>query len=355
MANDYLTKQLPTWMRVVELERGGERLEAIESSAIHLGETVSGRDVLDMTLLAHGRPYGDAFDRLRDSVRKHDPTFGCQADDLETAIAACAAVSALLARNSKSSSVAAQGVLSAKWLRLDPAVNELPELALATSRNRSEVLRRRRALPRPANKDFFKGFSNEISQDDPDDSVTNSQVQTLGTASKDMAEELQSTQRSLTDVLAARLDATDEEVQILWWAYSNYSELGKERWADLVPGTAALLSGIELGTKLVFEIELPSTEALLARLLGPNSKEPISLVTAVEAAASFLGSMELPAGHPLLPILSSVSEHRTLGGDPSWKGSVGRWEIDPAHSAEELDLACQAVREIALTGSISDG
>ena len=134
MVNDYLTKQLPTWLRAVELEPGGVRLEAIESSAIHLGKTVSGRDVLDMTLLAHSRSHDKAFDCLSDSIREHDPTFGCRADDLETAIAACAAVSAVLLKDSKSASVAAQGVLSAKWLGLSPAVDELPELALATSR-----------------------------------------------------------------------------------------------------------------------------------------------------------------------------------------------------------------------------
>ena len=342
-------------MRAVELERGGGRLAAVESSANHLGETVSGRDVLDLTLLAHGRPYGGAFDRLSDSVRKHDPTFGCRADDLETAIAACAAVSAVMVRDSKSASVAAQGVQSAKWLGLEPLVAELPELALATSRRRSEALRRRRALPRPAKKDFLGNFSDETSELDPDDSATYRQIQLLGTATKDMARELQTSQLSLTDVLAARLDAADEELEILWWAYSNYSELGKNKWADLAPGTAALLCGIELGNRLAFEIELPSTEALLTRLLGPNCKEPVSLATAIEDAASFFGSMELPDGHPLLPILSSVSEHRALDGDPSWKGSVSRWKIDPDHSPEKLALACQSVREIALIGSIADG
>lgn len=355
MANDYLTKQLPTWMRAVELQTDGERLAAIESSAIHLGKKLSGRDVLDMTLLAHRRSHGNAFDLLSDSVREHDPSFGCRADDLETAIAACAAVSAVLAKDSKSASVAAQGVLSAKWLGLHSAVAELPALARATSRRRSEVLRKRRALPKPVKIGFFKDFSNEISDLDPDEPATNYGVQILGKSTENMASKLQSNQRSFADVLVARLDAADEELEILWWAYSDYSELGKKKWTELTSEAAALLCGIELGKKLEFEIDLPSTEALLARLLGPNFNESVSLATAIEASASFLSSMELPSGHPLLPILSSMSEHRALSGDPSWKGSVSRWKIDPDHSAEKLALACQAVREIALTGGISDG
>ena len=159
MADDYLKKQLPTWLRAVELKPGGKRLAAIKSSAIHLGRTLSGRDVLDMTLLAHSRSHGNAFEHLSDSVRGHDPTFGCQPDDLESAIAASAAVSALLLKESKSASVAAQAVLSAQWVGLSTAVAELPKLALDASQRRSEELRRRSALPSPVNQNAFNPSS----------------------------------------------------------------------------------------------------------------------------------------------------------------------------------------------------
>ena len=149
MTHDYVKEQLPKWLRAVELEPGGDRLAAIESSAIHLGSTLSGRDVLDMILLAHGQSHGNAFDHLNHAVRTHDPTFGCRADDLESTVAASAAVSALLAQESKSASIAAQGILSADWLGLSPAVTELPGLASATSHRRSEALRKRRAVSRP--------------------------------------------------------------------------------------------------------------------------------------------------------------------------------------------------------------
>ena len=71
---------------------------------------------------------------------------------------------------------------------------------------------------------------------------------------------------------------------------------------------------------------------LLARLLGRDLEEPVALAEAVEGSAALVDLKMPTGGHPLLPILSSISEHRTLGGDPSWKGSVGRWNIDPGHS-----------------------
>ena len=141
MDDDYMKRQLPKWLRAVEIQSAGPRLAAIESSANNLAQTLSGRGVLDMTLLAHGRSHGDAFDQLSESLQEDDPTFGCLADDLETRIAASATVCALLAERSTSASIAAQGVLSAQWLRLSPAVAELPALAVDTSRRRSELFR----------------------------------------------------------------------------------------------------------------------------------------------------------------------------------------------------------------------
>ena len=352
MTDDYVKRQLPKWLRVVELQPAGDRLAAIENSAIHLGGTLCGRDVLDMTLLAHGQSRGNAFDHLNNAVQTHDPTFGCRADDLESTVAAGAVVSALLAQESKSASAAAQGILSANWLGLSPSVTELPDLALATSRRRSEALRGRRALPRQEKKAFF---DEGPEFDDTEDPLTQREGQLLQAATKAVADELQTSQNSFADVMTTRLAAADEELDLLWWAFSDYSELANTRWADLAPETAAVLCGIELGNKLVFEIELPSTEALLARLLGRNLKEPMVLAKAVKGSASLVDSMVSTEGHPLLPILSSISEYRVLNGDPSWSGSVTRWNINADHSSGKLAVALQAVRERALLGNTSDG
>ena len=351
MADDLLKTQLPRWMRAIELEPSGSRLGAFESSANQLGTTLSGRDVLDMTLLAYGRSHGDAFDHLSRSIREHDPTFGCRADDLESSVAAGAAIAAVLMNESKSSSVAAQGVLSAEWKGLSTKAADLPKLAATTVRRRSETLRMRHPLPSLPSTDLFREFLEQVTKSEPDESPLYSEVELLGKAAKDAIKELHTSQH----VMADRLNAADEELEVLWWAFSGYSELAREKWSDLAPETAALLCGVELANKLAFEIELPSTEALLARLLGPNTKERILLGNAVEATADFLRSMDVTDGHPLLPIVSSISEHRALSGKLSWKGSVDRWNIDPEHSTEKLALACQAVRERVLMGNISDG
>lgn len=356
MADDFIRKHLPRWLRGVELQPDGPRLAAVESSANSLGKTLSGRDVLDMALLAHGRSYGRAFDRLSDLVQDQDPTFGCKADDLETGIAACAAVAAVMAHASKSASIAAQGVLSARWLGLSPAVADLPDLASTASRRRSEAVRRRRPLPQATTKE---DFLENAPESDPNDTATHHDIQVLRTATQELAKDLRSRQRSYARVLAARLDAADEELDVLWWVVSGYSELARDHWSNLAPPAAALLCGLELASKLVFEVELPSTDALLARLLGPGDGDAVSLAEAVEGAGELLESnlsaLDLPDGHPLLPILSSMSEYRTLQGSSSWRNSVARWDIDPGHSVAKLDLARQAVLERTLMGNVVNG
>lgn len=356
MADDYVNKQLPTWMRSVELDTNSTRLVAIEGAATDLASKLSRRKILDMILLAHGQVRGDTFDYLRDAIRNHDQTFGALPDDLESTIAAGAVIAKLLSRKSKSASVSAQGVLSAKWLGLQPTIAELPKLAVVTSRQRSEALRQRRHLPRePVDSDFFSDVLAEGTEAEPDDGIGHEDLQLLVEAATEMAIKLQSRQYTYAAALATRLDAADEELELLWWAYSEYSDLAGQKWVDLAPETAALLCGIEMGEKLTFEIELPSTATLLGRLLGPDIHATVTLATAVEGATSFLEPVELPTGHPLLPILSSVSEHRTLHGDPAWKGSVGRWRISADHATDKLAFACQAVRERSLMGNVSNG
>ena len=241
-----------------------------------LGETLSGRQVLDMTLLAHGRAHGDAFDLLNEALQDRDPTFGGRPDDLETAIAASAAIAAVLAKDARSASTAAQAVLSARWQGLTPAVAELPDIAATTSRRRSEAVRRRRSLPQDAaTKDLFESVPDAESGED---AVNFHDLGLLKEAIQELADELVTQQRAYASVLSERLNAADEELDVLWWTLSGYSELARRSWSSLANPAAPLICGIELGDKVAFEIELPSTEALLARLLGPDDNGTVTLV-----------------------------------------------------------------------------
>ena len=230
MADEYTNRQLPKWLRAVELEPGGPRLEAIEGAATNLAETLTGGDILDMALLAHGRSHGEIFDHLNDSLRDHDPTFGCSADDLESTIAAGAVVSALMANESKSASIAAQGVLSAQWVGLSSAIAELPEIAAATCFRRSEALRARSPLPAgPVKRDFLK----KVPEFDSEEPATQQDIGFLRRATKDLSDGVQARVHAYGRVLAARLDAADEELEVLWWAFSGHSELAMKEWGQL--------------------------------------------------------------------------------------------------------------------------
>ena len=121
-------ERLPYWLRPVQLEAGGVRQQAIAQAASGIGGDLYGRDVLDMTLLAHGHPIAAPYERLAAAIAEEDETFGSAADDLESHIAAGAVIAVMLA-GSNNAGLAAHGVLSAAWAGLSPAIVEMPELA----------------------------------------------------------------------------------------------------------------------------------------------------------------------------------------------------------------------------------
>src|SRR4051794_529217 len=88
-------QRLPGWLRPVELEDPGPRQEAIASAARTVAESSGAQNILDLVVLAYGRPSA-ASQPLADAIRELDPTFGGQPDDLETHIAAAATVAVLI-------------------------------------------------------------------------------------------------------------------------------------------------------------------------------------------------------------------------------------------------------------------
>ncbi len=352
MPEDSSSEQLSRWLREVQLEPGGARQAAIEEASTLLAKSLAGGDVLDMVLLAHGHERGTAFGQLSNAIRGSDETFGGRPDDLDSKIAACATVAAVLAGNSKSASIASQGVRSAQWLGLAPAVSDLPDLGHSSAARRSEALRGRRTKWPAIGDDEFKGVPKFDAEGQEGQPATQQDLRKLRDASAGATRALRMGQQSLLRALSARLAAADEELDLLWWAFTGYSELAHKPWAEVMPEAAPVLCGIEFAQKLRFELEIPSTEALLARMLGGGSDDTIELATSVESAGRLVASTALPDGHPLLPVLSSISEFRALDGDESWKGSVGRWEIVPTHNTTRLALALQCARECVLSENL---
>ncbi|MCA1481731.1 hypothetical protein, partial [Bradyrhizobium sp. NBAIM08] len=97
-----------------------------------------------------------------------------------------------------------------------------------------------------------------------------------------------------------------------------------------------------------------ASTGLLARILGDHAQKTIKLQTAVNDARKAGVGVSRDYGHQLLPVVSSLGEHETLGGKPEWKTSVeARWKIKPGRNWKALDLANECLRELILLDSLS--
>jgi hypothetical protein len=153
--------------------------------------------------------------------------------------------------------------------------------------------------------------------------------------------------------LRRRLMANDEELDLLWWAFSGMSERAHRQWSSISANASkALLAGMEMAKLTTFEVPLPSSRSLLARVLGKSASSIASIQDAVTGELLDWSPDSTSSGHRLLPVLSCVEELIALSGDAAWSSSVKRWGIDTARQSELVDLSLQTLREVLITRAI---
>jgi hypothetical protein len=332
------------WLRSVELTPGSDRQAAIVKAADEFAAGAGGPDVAAMVQLAFKLNAEDAFSALSDRIRESDTTFAGRADELETQLAAGVLIAEVLDEDSPVSACAGHCVLSAEWSQLTSALADLPRLARDALVRRAEAQRKRSDR---------KGQSlGDVSVPElPEDTspVTHVEGRALGAAVSTLAAQANARAQQL-DALTDSLRARDEEVNLLWWAFSGYSEQDAKPWPDIeADGRAAILAGFEFKWSVEFDTEPRRSTQILRRVLGNRGSNELSLVEAVQQAS--VGELRLPETIPnqvLLPVMVSLRECKDFAGKPGWIDSVGRWGIDPAHAITCLDLAGQTLRELLL-------
>lgn len=333
------------WLRPVLLGADAGRLTAHEAAAGALAAKPTPAVAAGLVRLAvDGRP-GPAYDALSGALRAADSSFAGAPDDLETRLSACVAAAAALGRSGPSGAAAAHSVMSAAWSGLDLPAPELAGLADAALAARSEHLRARTpiiaGLDVKAAAGLAETFPDEEAGLDGADgrAVAAAITATVVAAGKAL--------ERLADGVSARLLAGEEEADLLWWAFAGRSDALDVPWPDVKDdGLAALAAAAEFASHLRYDVQPPSTRAILGRVLAGRAGHAVRLADAAPLAED--AGLPAATGDPLLPVLCSCAEASSFDGDPAWKASVGRWSIDPERQYTALDLAEQAVREILL-------
>jgi GTPase-associated system helical domain len=335
--------RLPSWVRDVDLEPGASRIDAIRGAATDLAKSKGDREILDLVLLAHGRSSGEALPSVAAALREHDESSAVREGDLIASITAAAATAFAMEAAVEIAVPFGLAVCSAHFIGLQPAVPELDALARAGLARASEAQRRRVKLSvvaadvDTALKDWPK-----LDEGQP------VQTENLNSAREAVAGV---TSRALP-AITRRFNALEEELDVLWWAFGEFSELAAKPLKSLPEQAAGCVAGIELATHTTRRAPLQAARAILSRILQSRADKATDLRRALPAAVKAIGDTwtdHPPVGHPLLPVLSSLEEYRNLGQKPLWIESVSaRWEIDATQATTVLDLAEQVSRELLI-------
>jgi len=335
------------WLHEVELTPGSARQHAIASAAATYAASASTAAMPDLVLLAHGFPAPKAHLQVTEAVAAQDDTFACGIDELETHLVAAVIVAAVMERSSLAATAAAALVLNAAATGLNSVIADLPGLATESRHRQGGDVRRRG--PIKATLEIGGVFDAVPAFDQDGANVVHQEIRALRESS---VAALDATSKALADLvttLSNRLNAADEELDLLWWCFSERSEILSQGWASVKSsGLAAVLAAVEMHQHLSFPAEPQSATSLLAKVLGDHASKTVKLEGAIDDAGMANVVVEATGGHQLLPVLSSLHEYQELDGKPAWKGSVARWNIDPSRTWTVLDLAGECLRELTI-------
>jgi hypothetical protein len=343
---DDIERRMASWLREVNLEPGASRQEGMVRAAEALAGDSSGESLLDMVLVACGASVPPATERISAALNDVDKTWDVRPGDRELFLTAAAAVAIGMQDMEDAGVEFALAVRSAVFLRLTPTIDELPQLAKAALVRASEKSRGRIQLQIGSAEGKGMLDAPDFGDDQP---ISPENLNTVLKATRAGLSKAVGVTSKLLPNLNSRLEATEEELDLLWWVIGGFSELA-DKPIDQVPTEAVgCVCGIELTAHTRRTIPLPSVRAMLSRSLGERRASMVGLTNAVPAVCNLVGRDWIPGtdGHRLLPIVSSAMEFAALG-DPGWVTSISRWGIDPAHEASSLDLGEQVGTELLL-------
>jgi hypothetical protein len=340
-----LDERFPRWFETIELEYSrGRRFSALRAAAQSIGANLDRRALFALVEYAFGSTSDRAFAAVRAAVSRFDLSFEVAATDLEPRLVAAAALAVVLEGTDDAAALVAGAVRSAEFAGLGAPIDELPELARAAQERRFRHVR----------------------ETEPE----GSRAPAEGNGALATAALLAQLERRLQ----TRLDAADEELDMLWWAFAatataaveplQWQGIGEGRHGhDLEPAQALLRRGRELADRHRFHAEIPSARELLRRVLGSSADQEYSLAELVAAAPPEQIGVDGLQPSPLLPLLTCLAIHRdappadafAFDAEPGWVEQARALGVDPSRRHKGDELANQFLREILIARMLGDG
>ena len=152
--------------------------------------------------------------------------------------------------------------------------------------------------------------------------------------------------RTAVASLTSHIDMKDEELELLWWLFSEVSETRNRPFKELHPAERGLVAGVELAGKLRRVPGPASTPSLLMRV-GLDSNAMHKLSDAVDACDSeWVNEYHRNGSSAVTPVHAALAERLRVGKTGGW---VAGWSsvvgCDAELSLSEQALAIQTYLE----------
>lgn len=343
-----LEQQFPRWVETIELQpTSSRRFGALRAAVESAGTKLQPHTAFVFAEYAVGVFSREAFDTVLSAVAEHDPSFAPAPGDLEPRLVAAAILARALERLDDTAAVAAGSVLSAEFAGFEFAVAELPDLARAAVSERFQSLRSR--LPPPP----LRAVGAEATA--PDASSADMLARRLA---------------ALEQSFGTRIDAANEEIDILWWAFAAQESGDALGWGDYATIEKLLRTGREMADRHRFHCEIPSARQLAKRVIGSLADEEYALADVVPLGASHVQVPGL-VGEPLLPILTCAAAcGPDAGGDADfgfvdggaelrqqprrdWTETAREHGVDPGLRRRGDEIVAQTLRELLIARALA--
>ncbi|MBB5942855.1 GTPase-associated system all-helical protein GASH [Xanthomonas sp. 3307] len=299
-------------------------------------------------------------DWFLEAFRSEDPSFSSVDNAREFAILAAAILRALILSGNAE---AALIVLTSSFngAREPYITTDVVQVALISLRNLSIADRKRArgaldTIKPPAKSNVASTASGAL-QAQPDWAVAGNLIKQVAEEGHTSLRGLSSQVRRVIQGLEHQILDLRQEVDILWWHIGGYSRVLDLAFAEISPGLAAVLCGIDMADMSLTAEGPFAAQSLMQRTLsnaGINLASSTNLKSVAEGLqvdkASLLELDVVIDKFPdIFPLLSALNIYFRAEGDAHWlhlyKKSV---HLDPEAEVDLISLAVQAFRERSL-------
>jgi len=357
------------WYRRVAIEPKGETLEKRWQAIEAFVESLDAADALELVRLFYARPSRDSgfIEKYRTTFKDTDPTFPMRDNDPELGVLAGVTLVHLLEKDAAElADVAALGMVCAacRGLRQDVPVPEIGDRARRYLLKRSSSLRASREVPAVTIPEL------ELAEilDSLKKSCQGNNLTVLAEPIIPPFEELQLAIRQLAtsaekavNHLTKLQQLWQEESDILWWLFGEYSRDLNRRMADLELPGVCLVAAKELADLTVVLPGPLAAKAFLDKVLRtvkrklPNSTTLHEAVNAPtrEWRSSWIRQDDIGPVEDLCPVLLAVRKSLETDGLDDWVPAFEKAAgIKVRQSIPPLDLAYQAYEENLLVRAV---